>query len=102
MYIEMQQGKNFLTETTGWRKSTRDPVEVDFIVKTHEATIPVEVKCAEKVSEKHLLGLRNYMQITGGKKGVLVGTSKYQERIVPEGVLVVLPVYLAELSLMRV
>lgn len=95
IFLEMQQGKNFLTELSGWRKSAGEGVEVDLILKVDKKTIPIEVKCGDKVDKRKLPGIRYYLEKTGQKFGVIVSTAPYEEVKIDDETIVNLPVYLA-------
>ena len=95
IYLEMQQGKKFLNEISGWRKSTRDGVEVDFIYKLDRKTVPIEVKCSDKIDRRKFAGMKLYLQKSNQQLGIYVSTAPY-EVIYEDGLTITnLPVYLA-------
>lgn len=61
-----------LLPIVGWKKNHKQPIEVDFVVKTVDATIPIEVKASLKVGPKHCTGILHYLRVTGQTYGQLV------------------------------
>lgn len=94
IFLEMQQGKGFLNQIAGWRKSAGDSVEVDFVVKANNQAIPIEVKCSEKFDQRRLQGLKLYLDLTKQNLGVLISTAKFQRYSFNNQQIVNLPVYL--------
>ena len=98
IFLEMQQGKRFLWEVAGWRKSTRETIEVDFVLRRESTTIPVEVKCAQKLDRRNLSGIEMYLKLSNQQTGVLVSTAPYEELPIHEKKIVNISVYLAAME----
>lgn len=96
IYLALQQGKGFLNQVSGWKKSSGGSVEVDFVVKVNNMAVPIEVKCSATFDQRHLSGVRLYLEKTKQHLGALITTAKYEEIISDDLRIVNLPVYLAE------
>jgi hypothetical protein len=93
IYLDAQQGKGFLNDISGWRNSPRNPVEVDFIIKASDRSIPVEVKCSETLDQRHFSSIKIYLERTKNSLGILVSTAPYQEILYKEGIIINLSLY---------
>lgn len=79
IYLGLQQGKNFLNTTSGWRMKARRDVEVDFVVKVGELAVPIEVKATARPTQHHLAPICQYLQASAQNFGILVSSAPYCE-----------------------
>ncbi|MFM8716699.1 MAG: DUF4143 domain-containing protein, partial [Spartobacteria bacterium] len=80
----------------GWKK-TPSGGEIDFIVKTGAATIPVECKASLKCDRRHWQGILEYLEQFNQNLGVVVSLAPLAETQLPSGKKVLnLPAYLLE------
>lgn len=79
----------------GWKK---DPsgMEIDFILKHKNSTIPLECKSSLQTKETHLKGLKTYMQEYALPLGILVNGDRFHVRRYDFGKIIVLPLYALE------
>lgn len=54
---------------------TRDKSEIDLIIDAPFGLIPIEIKLGHKISKKHLYGLKNFLQETSARFGILVNNA---------------------------
>ena len=80
---------------TGWKKAPAG-MEVDFIARFGEKTIPIECKAALKTKESHLTGLKKYMQEYTLDVGVVVNAAPFEKRTFPFGAIFACPLYAVE------
>lgn len=80
---------------TGWKKSTSGS-EVDFVFKRHSSLVPLECKSAPAIKNSHLGGLRDFMKLYKCPLGILAGLAPFEIRSLPEGKIMILPLYLLE------
>ncbi len=93
VYLDLVRGKGFLQDTNGWKSSPKRPVEVDFIHKTGEQAIPIEVKAATKVSSKYHSSILEYLRQSGGKLGILATAAPFSVVQTGEVKIINWPVY---------
>jgi predicted AAA+ superfamily ATPase len=80
----------------GWKK-TPSGGEIDFIVKSGFATIPVECKAALKCDRRHWQGVMEYMDQYKQSVGVVVSLAPFGETSLANGTRIInLPAYLLE------
>jgi uncharacterized protein len=97
--IENQVAVDFAAQAlplAGWKK-TPSGGEIDFIVKTGAATIPVECKAALKCDRRHWQGILEYLEQFNQGLGIVVSLAPLAETQLPSGKRVLnLPAYLLE------
>lgn len=93
IYLSFQTGKGFLNEVNGWRKTSGVNVEVDFVIKLAQNTIPIEVKASQNISKKYFNTILTYLNFTKQNLGVLVSAAPYQKVVFDEMVIHQVPVY---------
>jgi len=62
-----------------WRKNNREPIEVDFILKTIKKTLPLEVKATLRITNRHAKNLCAYALLNKVDFGVIASFDNYQE-----------------------
>lgn len=80
-----------------WKKSSRDDVEVDFILdsEAHQLKIPIESKASLQFKKKHTGNVFKYLRATGQKTGFVISAANIDRITDAEGLTVInLPVYL--------
>jgi hypothetical protein len=77
------------------KKASENPSEVDFVWRGKKL-IPIECKAALKVSPRSFASLRNYLNESGEKFGVLISAAPFSEHREGNTRLVNLPLYLCE------
>lgn len=82
-------------EISGWRKSSSGS-EVDFVISRGDQVIPVECKAALSIKNSHLGGVRDFMNLHKISLGVVVSLAPFEIRNLPEGRILLLPLYLVE------
>ena len=90
--IELARGGQPLA---GWKRSSAGS-EIDFIVKTGPATVPVECKASLTVNLRHMRGLIAYLRAHGQRRGYIASLAPYAETSVDGAQIVNLPAYLLE------
>lgn len=80
----------------GWKKSSSGS-EIDFVIKTPQAAIPVECKAALRIKGTHIDGPRVYLRQYAQRTGAIVSLAPFQCIDCDEGMTVVnVPLYCAE------
>ncbi len=92
--LNMLEGKGGFYEISGWKKSSTDLIEVDFIYKNLDTTIPLEVKASLKVSNRHGKNIASYLTACELTKGFLLSFDKPKEFQVKNGTIQNIPLYL--------
>ena len=64
------------TPISSWKKNNKEPVEVDFIAKTGDKTVPIEVKASLRIHQRHAKNLVAYCERFKIKHGLLVSFDK--------------------------
>jgi len=82
-------------ELSSWKKASENPSEVDFVWRGKKL-IPIECKAALKISPRSFASLRNYLDESGEKFGVLISAAPFSEHKEGKTRLVNLPLYLCE------
>ena len=90
--IELARGGQPLA---GWKRSSAGS-EIDFIVKTGPAAVPVECKASLTVNLRHMRGLIAYLRAHGQRRGYIASLAPYAETSVDGAQIVNLPAYLLE------
>ena len=85
--IELARGGQPLA---GWKRSPAGS-EIDFIVKTGPATVPVECKASLSVNLRHMRGLIAYLRAHGQRRGYIASLAPYAETSVDGAQIVNLP-----------
>lgn len=63
--------------SAGWRRSSAG-LEIDFVVRDHDAAIPVECKAALDVDGRHVRGVSDYLSVYAQPIGVVVGFAPFR------------------------
>lgn len=79
---------------TAFKTNNKAESELDFVVRTGKAIIPVEVKSGKKVTEKSLFQMREFLKINGLKKGFVVYNGTVQTKEISGMEIVFIPPYL--------
>ena len=79
----------------GWKRSPAGS-EIDFIVKTGPAAVPVECKASLSVNLRHMRGLIAYLRAHGRHRGYIASLAPYAQTSVDGVQIVNLPAYLLE------
>ena len=79
----------------GWKRSPAGS-EIDFIVKTGPAAVPVECKASLSVNLRHMRGLIAYLRAHGQHSGYIASLAPYAQTSVDGVQIVNLPAYLLE------
>ena len=74
----------------GWKRSPAGS-EIDFIVKTGPAAVPVECKASLTVNLRHMRGLIAYLRAHGQRRGYIASLAPYAETSVDGAQIVNLP-----------
>lgn len=82
-------------DVCGWKKHSAGS-EIDFIVKTSAATVPMECKASLKLKQSHLTGLKNYMRDYNLKTGIAITADKFHTLKFHFGNIINLPFYAIE------
>ena len=82
-------------ELSSWKKASENPSEVDFVWRGKKL-IPIECKAALRISPRSFASLRNYLDESGEKFGVLISAAPFSEHKEGKTRLVNLPLYLCE------
>lgn len=81
---------------SGWKKSSSGS-EVDFIIKRHDHTIPVECKAALTIKNTHLNGVCDFMNHFKSSLGIVISLAPLELRTLPNKKrILIVPLYLAE------
>jgi predicted AAA+ superfamily ATPase len=80
---------------SGFKKSAAG-MEIDFIAKIAERTVPIECKAALKTKETHLAGLKTHLREYGLGLGVIVNAAPFEIRTYDFGKIVTIPIYALE------
>lgn len=80
---------------SGFKKSAAG-MEIDFVAKIAERTVPIECKAALKTKETHLTGLKTYLREYGLGLGVIVNAAPFEIRYYDFGKIVTVPIYALE------
>ena len=78
------------------RLARRRGLEIDFIVKTGPAAVPVECKANLSVNLRHMRGLIAYLRAHGQHRGYIASLARYGETSVDGARIANLPAYLLE------
>ncbi len=83
-------------ELSGWKKSSAG-LEIDFIGRIGERSIPIECKAVLQLKQTHLRGLGAYLQQHGQTFGVMISLAPFSLVDGPNGTNIMnVPLYLAE------
>ena len=83
-------------ELTGWKKSSAG-IEIDFICRIGDQSIPIECKAVLQLKRTHLRGLGAYLQQHGQAFGVMISCAPFDVVDGPKGTRIMnVPLYLAE------
>ena len=63
---------------SGWKK-TSTGTEIDFIIKSKGRAFPVECKASLKITNKNLIGLKNYFKFNDSSVGFIVSAAPFNE-----------------------
>jgi len=74
--LNMMEGNGGFFEVSGWKRNSNDAIEVDFIHKNLEKTIPIEVKAALNVTNRHAKNIRAYLKEFELDRGILISLDK--------------------------
>ena len=96
--LNLLEGGSATKSIGTWKKSSRNDIEVDFILDSEQLQlkIPIECKASLRFKKKHSRNVINYLRISGQKAGIVVSAAALEEMTTDEGFTIVnLPVYLA-------
>lgn len=95
LLLQLISFQHSVTNISGWNKSPKERVEVDFVWRLDSRVVPIECKASVKVTKRSFSSLRQYLDISQSRVGVLVSAAPFE--IVREGekALVNVPLYLA-------
>ncbi len=92
--IELLRNSPKFHNISSWKKSSKDDIEVDFIFKRKDRTLPIEVKASVKISNRHAKNLVHYLNDQNLKDGLLVSLSGFKRFCVGEKNITNVPAYL--------
>ena len=95
LLLQLIDEQTYFGDISGWRKGGSDGPEVDFVWRRNGLSIPIECKATQKVSLKHWSGLKQYLDATDERVGILVTAAPFKVIKQSERVLINLPLYLA-------
>ena len=64
---------------SSWAKNARSSMEVDFVWRARGGTVPIECKATLKPSLRSFTSVIEYLNLTGGKLGLLTSPAQYCE-----------------------
>jgi len=79
-------------ELSGWKKSPSG-MEIDFVLKREDSTVPVECKAALSVNKRHLKGILEYLRLHDQPRGILVSFAPFQKIEVSGKIVYNVPAY---------
>ncbi len=82
-------------ELAGWKKAPAG-TEIDFILKKHDRTIPIECKAALDINKRHHKGILSYLELYGIDTGYIVSLAPYSEARREKFRIINIPIYLLE------
>jgi predicted AAA+ superfamily ATPase len=92
--LQLLEGSGGFYEISSWKKSSHDLIEVDFIYKNIDTSIPIEVKSALNVSKRHGKNSAAYLFESEQKHGILLSLDKPKELYYKDCRIKNIPVYL--------
>ncbi|MEI8346390.1 MAG: AAA family ATPase [Pseudomonadota bacterium] len=100
--IELLRGTSRFHGISSWKKSNKDNIEVDFIYKKKDQTIPIEVKASVKVHERHFKNLVYYLNEQQISNGILVSLGNIEQFKLQNKHLINIPAYLFSRDLLEI
>lgn len=79
---------------TSFKTNNKVESELDFVVRTGRNIIPIEVKSGEKITEKSLFQMTEFLKINGLKKGFVVYNGVVQIKEIDDLEIVFIPPYM--------
>lgn len=94
--LQLLSGPSGVNLISGWKRGHKDAIEVDFIINRNGEPLPVEVKAALHVNERHAKNIYHYCKLFGTKRGILLSLDR-PTKYANDGIEIdCLPAYLAE------
>jgi predicted AAA+ superfamily ATPase len=101
VYLNLLTGKGFLNNISGWKKNNKNASEIDFIIKTDNASIPLEVKAAKKIHEQYLNPIFEYLNLSQQKIGFITSCDLPFKKNKEKLTIFNIPIYLCETKLLH-
>lgn len=101
LLIQLIHDHTYWGGISGWKSGGTDSSEVDFVLRTESATIPIECKASLKLSRKSWGSVKKYLEITNQKIGFVVSAAPFE--VIKSGpyILINVPLYLANLEFFK-
>jgi predicted AAA+ superfamily ATPase len=95
LLLQILSEQGYQGHMSGWKKSSHQSTEVDFVWRLLNTVVPLECKATLSAKRNHYSGLAQYLDVTGLNFGILVSAAPFSITKRGKNTFLNLPLYLA-------